>query len=319
MKKKKTKRGSRKDVTERPSREELIAGLKPIGSAAVLVGLVVAAVYGLEEIRTHVYAQPQFNPSLTVTLANTPDWIRQEGWDQRILSSIDLPAASEVNDPRILASLADQFQASGWVSQVRQVRRLIDGTGEIESDYRRPIGMMLIDNYFVPVDSERVRLPERYAPEHVMAGAGWLRIFGVDAHLPAVGGVFQGDDAQAAVSLALLLSEQEFAPRITGVDVSNFRGRRNNREHHILVFVSMGVDPVSGNLITKPIAWGSAIGEEIEEPTPEEKLHTIAAFLEHGSAQASLVDVSVYRTGWIEKPEVAGGILQTANRETPRP
>ena len=90
-------------------------------------------------------------------------------------------------------------------------------------------------------------------------------------------------DALAAIKLAALIFDQgwEISSRISAIDVSNFRGRQNHRNCHIKLWTPDGT----------PITWGSAIGEEIEENTPAEKLAQIAVMLKRGGPQAQ-VDIS---------------------------
>jgi hypothetical protein len=95
----------------------------------------------------------------------------------------------------------------------------------------------------------------------------------------------------AGIALAQLISEQDFAPRITSINVANFRGRIDRRKSHIYL------TPRGGR--KDQIAWGSAIGEEIEEEPAIEKLRNIAVWLKRGSPQAC-VNVAVYRNAYIE-------------------
>jgi hypothetical protein len=130
-----------------------------------------------------------------------------------------------------------------------------------------------------------------------------MRIVGVDSPLPEVGQPFTGDDALAGIKLACLLFDQDFSSRISGIDVVNFRGRRDKRDNHIKLRTREGAT----------IAWGSAIGEEIEEPSAKDKLRTIAAYFKKGSPQAQ-VDISVYRNGWIQPAPIDALDIRTADR-----
>lgn len=307
MSRSRARNGVRTEEGEFPTRSEILRGLAPLFSAACLVGMLCAAVYGLERARRHVYSQPQHNPPLKLQLADAPTWVEDEGWRDRILASVCLPEQPATRDFNLLADVAGQMSASGWVSRVRQVSQDTDGTIRLLCDYRRPIAMMLVGERFVPIDKDGVRLPELYRPDSVREESGWLRVFGIETPMPEVGQPFQADDARAAVRLASLIAEQEFAPRITGIDVTNYRGRKNRYHSHILLHPRGG----------KPIEWGSAIGEEIEEIGPVEKLRNIAILLKRGSPQAA-VDVSVYKTGWIEKLDSADAVVRTADRTTRR-
>ncbi len=268
-------------------------GLQSLRSLAGLFSLVIvigAAVYGLERLKGRVYALPEYNPPVKVELAEPPAWVEQEQWSPRILSSIRLDSITSGLDEMLVRQVADQINRSGWVAAVKRVTQNMDGTIRIACDYRRPIAMVQTRRGYIPVDRHGVRLPEVY--QQVPDGSGWMCLFGVKAETPEVGEPFQGDDAVAAIRLACVLFDQDFARRIVAIDVQNFRGRINKHDTHICL----------RTLDRGRIDWGSAIGEEIEEPSVQDKLRTIALYFKKGSSHAQ-VDVSVYRNGWIEPRE----------------
>lgn len=270
---------------------ETVRGLTPILSALCLLVLMGGAVYGLERVKAYVYAQPEFQPELKLELGNPPAWVNTEDWTDRMLQSVTLPEDARYMDYSLLADIATQMAEGGWVSKVDRVAQETDGSIRIHCVYRRPIAMVLVNDRFVPVDEEGYRLPESYGESHVTESSGWLRVFGVRAQMPDVNGRFVEDDAQAAIALAKMISEQDFAPRITSINVENFRGRVDRRKSHIYL------TPRGGQ--KDQIAWGSAIGEEIEEELAVEKLRNIAVWLKRGSPQAR-VNVAVYRNAYIE-------------------
>ena len=89
---------------------------------------------------------------------------------------------------------------------------------------------------------------------------------------------------------ASLIFRQKFASQVGAIDVRNFRGRRDRHQEHILVWPRTG----------EPIIWGSAVGEEFEETSVEDKLRMLAKHFESGSPQVR-IDVSVYPNAWIER------------------
>lgn len=272
-------------------------GHAPLGESikmlAGFVGLFAAlgaSVYGLERLKDHVYALPEYSPAIQVELADAPAWVEREGWRNRILSTVKISDDQQWLDEMLVRQVADQINCSGWVSRVHRVAQGMDGIIRISCDYRRPIAMIQTAKGYIPVDRFGIRLPEVY--ERVEDGTGWMRIVGIESTTPEVGELFHGEDAGAAVRLASVLFEQEFSQRITAIDVANFRGRRDKRDNHIKLRTLDG----------QRIDWGSAIGEEIEEPSVQEKVRTIALYFKKGSPQAH-VDISVYRNGWIEPAE----------------
>jgi len=276
--------------------------LAPVISAAFLVVFLVSVVAGLERLERRVAARPEQNPALRIEL-DVPadaDWVDKEGWRPRILSSVQLPEERAFSDEGLLEDVARQVLSSGWVSQVQRVVRMSDGTIHVLCQYRRPIAMLLAEEpttgkpAYVPIDRHGYRLPEMYTD---ISGCGsWIQILGVKARLPEIGRQFEGDDARAGIRLAALIFQQSFHSQVAAVDVANYRGRVNRSKSHILIHPKAKKG--------ESFHWGSAIGEEIEEPSAPEKLRMLAKCFAPGSPQAS-IDLSVYPDAGIERvPEI---------------
>jgi hypothetical protein len=284
MRKKKHKDRGRKP-NEASSSQAGVTALRPLLPLAVMAGLIAGAVWGLERVKAIVYASPAYRPAVVkVVLVDPPDWVVREKWEDRILSVVSLPRTEAWMDEQLTRRMADQIATSGWVKSVTRVAKRMDGTIEIAADYRRPIAMLMTSQGYIPVDRDGYRLPEVY--DHVDANSGWIRIRGVAAPPPKVSAAYDSKtapDAVAAVHLAALIFDQgwEVSSRISAIDVANYRGRADNRDCHIKLWTPDGT----------LIKWGSAIGEEIEENTPAEKLAQIAVMLKRGGPQAQ-VDVS---------------------------
>jgi hypothetical protein len=263
----------------------------PVISAGILLLLLAASVAGLERLKRYVGALPQQKMAVKVELEvpAEADWVDKEGWRPRILSAIHVPEEQVRSDQALLRDVARQMERSGWVSQVRRVMRTTDGTIRILCDYRRPIAMLLdAEGEYVPVDRQGCRLPEVYTS--VSDSGAWIQILGVQESLPPVGQEFRGEDARAAIKLSSLIFQQSFRTQVAAVDVTNFRGRKDRARDHILVWPKRG----------RPIVWGSAIGEEIEEPVARDKLRNLAKYFASGSPQA-YIDLSVYSNAGIER------------------
>ncbi len=286
---------------------------KTTTAAFGVLALLVGSVVGLERLRQHVMTRPDFDPPIKLDLAAEQEtqWIDEEGWRPRILAAIDMPTSAHWRDTDLLAEVARRMEATGWVAQVRQVTKEMNGTVRVACDYRRPIAMIYTrqglrnrewSEGFIPIDAEGVRLPEEYGC--VAADAGWIRIFGVRTPPPEVGRPY-GDqtDAEAAVRLARLIFQQPFAMQISAIDMANYRGRRDRNQEHIVLRTRRGGE----------IIWGSAIGEECEELDPTAKIRNIALFLERGAPQAQVI-VHLDRNGW---REIQRPVVQTADSRSP--
>ncbi len=284
MRKRANKEKSRKaDARDgAPNGSSSLRPLLPLICTAVLIG---AAVWGLERIKARVYSSSAYQPAaIKLALVNPPDWVVREKWQDRILSTVTVPSPEKWMNEDLTRHVADQLERSGWVKSVQRVAKRMDGTIEIAADFRRPIAMVGVEQGYVPVDRDGVCLPEVY--ERVEANSGWIRIRGIESPAPKVNTAFDevaAPDAVAAVRLASLIFDQgwDISSRISAIDVSNFRGRQDRRDCHIKLWTPGGT----------LIKWGSAIGEEIEENTPAEKLAQIAVMLKRGGPQAQ-VDIS---------------------------
>ena len=273
-------------------------------SLLTLSGLIVAAVFGLERLKGRVASLPEYVTAPKVELVDTPKWLDQENWRQYVLASIHLPAKTNWLDGKLVQDVGRQLTESGWASRIKRITRDVHGTIRISCEYRRPIAMVRLeqaeaDGYpsYVAIDKDRVRLPQVYRDAGQFA---WMEIIGLEAAVPEPGQAFQGGDAKAAVDLVQLLSRQPFARQIRAVDVSNFHGRKDRRQDHIYLLAR-------GR--SKPITWGSAIGDEFEENDVELKLRLIAKTLKNGSPNA-LANVSCYPDRVIMRPDAG---IQTAD------
>lgn len=283
-------------------------GTGTLMSAWALLGVLGVAVYGLERLKDRMVGLPEYNPQPRLELIDTPPWLTREQWQPQILASIHFPQNQRWLDEGLARDIGQQLQASGWVSRVRSVTQHVDGTIRIACDYRRPIAMIRSEDgadgpLYVAVDREGVRLPQVY--EHAVQ-AGWMEIVGVEAPVPPPGQPFIGEDAVAAIRLADLIFVQDFAPRIGAINVSNFRGRLNKREPHIFLLAK-------GDIGRLP--WGSAIGEEYDEPTPEEKLRSMALTLKNAGSRSAQLDPSIFPDRVILR---VAPDLRTADSSQPR-
>jgi len=123
-------------------------------------------------------------------------------------------------------------------------------------------------------------------------------ITGVRADAPEPGQPWEGRDLRAGIEMLTLLRDEPFWKQISAVSVRNFQGRSDPRGPHIeIVTTSPGPGRIAGR-----IRWGSALGQEIEEPTPEEKLATLRAnYHQYGRVDCNKlwIDVSTQRGSFL--------------------
>lgn len=246
-----------------------------IGIAAFAAG----ARWGLGRMEQTVRQMPASSPQPRLQLADLPDWATKEGWTPRLASAVSLEKTDGWLDDQLTENVAARFRRSGWVKDVRWVRKYADGSVRVSCEFRRPVGMVQTHEGFVPVDIEGYRLPEVYD----RLSPGWIMVTGVASQPPPPGQRWDDGDVRAGVRLTALILDQPWANRITAIDVSNYRGRRDPGRHHIVLATQQGTR----------IRWGSAPGEEIEEPTPAEKIRSIEQQL-HADSSRAWIDVSVF-------------------------
>jgi hypothetical protein len=304
---------------------ENIALFRPLGALLCVLAVLGGVVFGLEILKRHVQTEPVFAPDeLAIVLDNPPEWIIDERWESRILDcarqaieQVAVAAESNPSDPSATAPtsgddsktetqpLVQQIHKalmdSGWVSDVHRVVLDNDGVIHIDADYRRPVAMVQFTDdrdrdLYVAVDGDGVRLPELY--ERVEPDSGWIRIFGVQERPPEPGSAFQGKDAMAGIRIAREIisretDEQPYWNRINGITVLNYGGRQRRDDAHIKLLRRDGGIPV---------IWGSAMGEEIEEPDWRDKFKTLGVALQRGIKGE--YDLSVYANGIVvQKPD----------------
>lgn len=186
-------------------------------------------------------------------------------------------------DPRLCHLLSDRLMESGWVGQVRSVRRFGDGRFELSCRYRVPVALIANQSQLYMVDSKGTRLPGTYRDD-----TGWHVIRGVTAPPPPIGVVWKGDDVQAGISMAQVLSVQPYSNQVSAILVDNIGGRVDPRHSH----VELATDRAGGR-----IRWGSAPGKEVEENTIQRKLGILLEnFRRTGRADADylVIDVSTF-------------------------
>lgn len=125
----------------------------------------------------------------------------------------------------------------------------------VGAHWRKPIALLKRGPSVFYVDADLVAL-DYMQMDHLPI----VEVTGLSLGLPpAPGSVFDRDDLAAAVKLIILLGrmDAEIAPKnplleqIACIDVSNFKGRRNHSEPHIVLHSKDGAQ----------IHWGAEIGE----------------------------------------------------------
>jgi hypothetical protein len=207
-----------------------------------------------------------------VVLVDRPDWMTDFLASEIIKTTQPIGLHSSFNR-QLLIDTAKSLQSNPWIRQVNEVRRAYGQTPgdtlEIDCEYRVPAALVKWGDFYWLVDSQGVKLPEQYDRDllpKVLVGADGktnLRIIdGVSHGPPEAGQVWPGQDLAGGLEMARLLSDQNWADQIRDIDVSNFAGRRDEREAQLVLYTRFGTQ----------IRWGrppSAKDAFIEVPAPQ--------------------------------------------------
>jgi hypothetical protein len=206
--------------------------------------------------------------------------------------------AGSVFDRRLLVSTSRALKASPWISTLRQVRRVYGkGPGdtlEVDCDFRAPMALARFEADYWFVDAHAVKLPERFAASDlpfIVYGSDGLTnirvIEGIHHPPPAEAGqTWVGEDLAAGLELVCRLYDQACAQEIVKVDVSNFHGRVDAREAHIVLVTKYNTE----------VRWGRpwTATDSFIEVAPERKLAQMRRVLaQYGRVDAGLASIDL--------------------------
>jgi hypothetical protein len=205
-------------------------------------------------------------------VGDIPGWVSEE-----IKNRIFAAATSDANNQGVDENAAASVQRSierlvPWLADVRV--QTTHNNIRIEGRWRKPIALVTAgkDKFFI--GSDLVILD--YIP------VGDLSVVTVDGleftkHPPTPGKVWQGDDLAAALAVlsrlermdAVVSPKKPLLREIDRIDVSNFNGRKNKRDPHIILYTRENTQ----------IIWGAEIGawqRHLESPDDDKlaKLYT---------------------------------------------
>ena len=214
-----------------------------------------------------------------LALVNAPVWV-SEALEEKIYSA----AVSDGEDLKLDKDAACSVQNNlerevAWLEEVT-----VQTTHErllISAQWRKPLAMVKSGLRKFYLDAKLVVLD--FVPMPNLPIVNVKGLSGV-IRLPSPGGVCQRQDLAAAVAILdqldrmdqLVTADKPLLYEIDAIDVSNFNGRENSREPHIVLYATDN---------TK-ISWGAELGawQRHLEATDEEKLAKLYSYYkEHGS------------------------------------
>lgn len=215
-----------------------------------------------------------------LVLVGVPEWANWELKNRvaQVAGGTRFPLAEET-----AAVVARNLASMSWLHDLGV--RLTHDSVQVRAQWRKPVAMIEVRETASKIYVDRELVVMEYLP---MSHLPIVEIKGASLNVvPLPGQVFDQGDVQAAVALAVLLDrmDAEISPKtplleqIAGIDVTNYRGRRNAREPHITL---RSKDDVR-------IIWGAQIDEwgRYMEARDEEKLAKLYShYKEFGSLSA---------------------------------
>jgi hypothetical protein len=242
---------------------------------ALVMGLLVGAGASLRYAEVYVKAAPIGDGALT--LLNVPSWVN---WDlrQRVIEAAGgsrLPIKEET-----AAMVARNLGRVSWLADVGV--DVTNGSVLVKAQWRRPVALIEKSGEKFYVDKDLYALD--YMPS--MTDLCIVEVKGVSMSFPPVPGKrIDCNDLAAAVKLINLLYVMDFKyyagknpilERISHVDVSNYKGRKNRHESHIILSSKDGAE----------IRWGAELGDwtmNLESNDADKLTKLYVYFHENGS------------------------------------
>lgn len=245
-----------------------------------LAGFLLVQVYNYVQHNVAYSAEPP-----KVVLKNRPAWMTDLLYAQICRAARPSGAHSSLNSQTLLQDTALNLKkdprTGAWIKQIHQIRLIYDkapgDTLLLDCEFRAPLALVKhSDDYYYLVDGEGIALPERYKTEQVSkivftnTGAINLRIVqGLAGKRPLPGEQWEGQDLAAALDMAKILYGQPFAEEILTIDVSNFQGRKNPHDAHLVLMTQRNTQ----------IRWGRPANstDYLVEVPPAQKLRNLQA------------------------------------------
>ena len=199
----------------------------------------------------------------TIELIDMPKWADQ-------LRTKILEAAGQdvvMLDETAAQKVVENLSSVAWLDNVKGLTT--EKSIQVSAQYRKPIAVIESGSRKFYVDSKQVILDYVPMPQLLIVEIKGLSL---EKDVPHPGQVWRRDDLEAAVALREEIYEMEVKTRfpksllreIAVIDVSNYGGRKNSKEPHIILYTRNNTS----------IFWGAELGKWSQnlESTDEQKL-----------------------------------------------
>ena len=246
--------------------------LKVLAAVCVLCGIAI----GLVLLEKYVgETTPASADEAGPVLVDIPTWVNEQ-LKERVYAA----ARGHGENPRLDEDAALSVQRNiteqiAWLDDVKV--RITGGRLCIEGRWRKPVALIKSGLYKFYVDAEQVAL--NYVP---MPSLTIVQVTGLPlvTAVPPLGKVWHRNDLAAAIKILdrldrmdkSLTPDRPLLREIDRIDVSNFKGRQNSNDSHIILYSKDNTE----------IMWGAEMGawQRHLESTDEEKLAKLYHYYE---------------------------------------
>jgi hypothetical protein len=280
--KRKRKRVSFKLSTSKRKKKKLKTtsgpSLKSILKVLEVACVIAAAAFIFYFLERYVQTMKPVNSGV-LELVDVPLWVNDALKERIYEAAVANGGALELDETAARRVQENVEEMVRWVDEVRVQTthdRLV-----IEARWRKPVALVESRLYKFYVDAELVVL------DFVeVSNLPIVRIKGqsIPTSMPPAGQVWQRDDAAAAVTILAKLEQMDatVTPQkpllyeIDSIDVSNFEGRKNRRQPHIVLYTKDDTE----------IIWGAEFGtwqRYLEAPDDEKLAKLYSYYKEFGT------------------------------------
>jgi hypothetical protein len=204
-------------------------------------------------------------------VGDTPEWVSEE-IKNRVYAAATAEAGTGNNETTAALIQRNIERLVPWLADVKV--QTTHNSIQISGRWRKPIAMVTADRNKYFLDTDLVVLD--YIPVGDLAV---VTVSGLEfsKQAPVPGEVWQGDDLAAALAVlgrlermdAAVTPDKPLMRQIDRIDVSNFNGRKNKHEPHIVLYTKDNTQ----------VIWGAEIGawqRHLESPDDDKlaKLYT---------------------------------------------
>src|SRR4030042_1128578 len=241
----------------------LIMILKVLAVVSVLCGIVI----GLISLEKYVKkTAPVRQGAGDLVLADVPLWVSDQ-LKEKVYTIATAEGRNLELDDAALSVQRNIEELIPWLDEVKV--RATHNILRVEARWRKPVALVKSGLIKFYVDAEQVVLDFMPMPEMPIVEIKGLPLV---TKIPPLGAVWQRDDLAAAIMILDRLDDMDksltpdkpLLSEIERIDLTNFNGRDNRRQAHIILYTKDNTE----------IIWGAEVGkwQQHLESTDEQKL-----------------------------------------------